>query len=107
MSRPEPLPDCRGSPGQIAPVVDFAKCEGKGDCVRVCPENVFQLRRIDVADYAALPLLNKIKLRIHGMQVAYTPNLDACRSCSLCVSACPEHAITLRRNYPNGESLDI
>jgi 4Fe-4S ferredoxin len=77
--------------------VNFASCEGKGDCVRVCPEHVFQLRRIDAGDYAALPLLNKFKLRVHGMQVAYTPNADACRSCGLCVSACPEKAITLRR----------
>jgi ferredoxin len=63
----------------------------------VCPENVFQLRRIDATDYRTLPLLNRIKLRVHGMQVAYTPNADACRSCSLCVSACPEQAITLHR----------
>ena len=89
--------DCAQDAGIIAPDVDFRKCEGKGDCVRVCPENVFQLRRIDTADYAALPLLNKMKLRVHGMQVAYTPNEDACRSCGLCVSACPEHAITLKR----------
>jgi 4Fe-4S ferredoxin len=98
MGQPDSSTDCRQPPGRIAPVVDFGKCEGKGDCVRVCPEDVFQLRRIDAADYAAQPLLNRFKLRIHGMQVAYTPNSDACRSCGLCISACPEHAITLRRN---------
>ena len=37
---------------------------GQGDCVRVCPGTVFQLRRIDAADYTRLPLLNKIKLRL-------------------------------------------
>jgi ferredoxin len=42
-------------------------------------------------------LLNKLKLRVHGMQVAYTPNADACRACGLCVTACPEQAITLAR----------
>ena len=98
MSQPDSSPNCRQAPGRVAPVVDFGKCEGKGDCVRVCPENVFQLRRIDAADYTTLPLLNKFKLRVHGMQVAYTPNSDACRSCGLCISACPEQAITLRRN---------
>lgn len=97
MSRPDSRPECRQQPGQIALAVDFGRCEGKGDCVRVCPENVFELRRIDAADYTDLPLLNRFKLRVHGMQVAYTPNADACRSCSLCVSACPERAITLRR----------
>ena len=98
MSNPEARAECGQEPGRIAPVVDFASCEGKGDCVRVCPESVFELRRIDRADYAELPLLNKIKLRVHGMRVAYAPQADACRGCSLCVSACPEHAITLRRN---------
>jgi 4Fe-4S ferredoxin len=38
-----------------------------------------------------------LKLRVHGMKMAYTPNADACRSCGLCVAACPEHAITLAR----------
>src|ERR1700733_66679 len=85
------------APGIIEPLVDFNRCEGKGDCARVCPEGAFQLRRISEQDYRALNLLNKFKLRVHGMQVAYTPHADACRSCGLCVSACPERAITLRR----------
>jgi NAD-dependent dihydropyrimidine dehydrogenase PreA subunit len=103
MSRPESLGECGQQSGKIAPIVDFTRCEGKGDCVRVCPESVFELRRIDRVDYRSLPLLNKIKLRMHGMQVAYTPQGDACRSCRLCVSACPEHAITLRRT-PDAQS---
>jgi 4Fe-4S ferredoxin len=88
---------CKAEPGVFAPVVDLKRCEGKGDCVRVCPEGVFQVRRIDDADYRGLGALQKIKLRMHGMQVAYTPNADACLACGLCISACPEHAITLSR----------
>jgi NAD-dependent dihydropyrimidine dehydrogenase PreA subunit len=79
------------------PAVDLKRCEGKGDCVRVCPESVFQIRRIDEADYQRLGTLQKFKLRVHGMQVAYTPNAEACRACGLCVAACPERAITLAR----------
>ena len=89
---------CKQPPGVIVPLVNLAKCEGKDDCVRVCPENVFQIRRIDQHDYLALSLMQRFKQRVHGMQVAYTPNADACRSCGLCVSACPEDAITLARN---------
>jgi 4Fe-4S ferredoxin len=88
---------CKQQPGAIRPVVKLERCEGKADCVRVCPENVFEIRRIEDADYQRLGLLQRFKQRVHGMQVAYTPNEDACRACGLCVEACPERAITLSR----------
>ncbi|WP_175878021.1 4Fe-4S dicluster domain-containing protein [Burkholderia sp. BCC0097] len=89
--------DCKQKAGVIVPVVNLKRCEGKGDCVTVCPENVFEVRRIDQDDYLDLGLMHRLKLRVHGMKVAYTPNADACRSCGLCVTACPERAITLAR----------
>jgi len=99
--QPQPQPrqasGCKQPPGVIVPAVDLKRCEGKGDCLVVCPEDVFEIRRIDDADYQSLGVLNKLKLRVHGMHVAYTPNADACRACGLCVTACPEHAITLVR----------
>ena len=89
--------NCKQAQGVIVPVVNLKRCEGKADCAVVCPENVFVIRQIDTADYARLGPLNKLKLRVHGMKVAYTPNEDACRACGLCVTACPERAITLAR----------
>ena len=88
---------CKQGPDVIYPVVNLKRCEGKGDCERVCPEDVFEVRHIDDQEYRALGLLHRFKLRVHGFKVAYTPNADACRSCGLCVAACPEHAITLAR----------
>jgi ferredoxin len=96
MSNPS-TSQCKPEPGTVLPVVNLKRCEGKGDCERVCPENVFEVRRIDDADYSSLGALQKFKLRVHGMKVAYTPNADACRSCGLCVAACPERAITLAK----------
>jgi len=97
MSTPKARPSsCGQEPGAVYPIVDLNRCEGKGDCVRVCPENVFLVRRIEDSDYKGLDLFHKFKQRVHGMKVAYTPNADTCRACALCVSACPEQAITLR-----------
>lgn len=86
---------CRAAPGKIVPVVDRNRCEGKRDCEVVCPYGVFEVRRIDDADFAALSFLGKLKSRVHGRLTAYTPRADQCRACGLCVVACPEQAIRL------------
>jgi NAD-dependent dihydropyrimidine dehydrogenase PreA subunit len=76
-------------------VVDHARCEGKRDCIDVCPHDVFEVRPIDDVDYQSLGLLARLKVRAHGRLTAYSPNEDDCRACGLCVVACPEHAIVL------------
>jgi NAD-dependent dihydropyrimidine dehydrogenase PreA subunit len=91
------MSECKQDAGVFVPVVQRAKCEGKKDCVEVCPYDVFEVRTIDDADFAQLGFLAKLKSRAHGKQTAYTPNASACRACGLCVDACPEKAITLRR----------
>jgi NAD-dependent dihydropyrimidine dehydrogenase PreA subunit len=88
---------CKAPPGAFVPVVDRARCEGKADCVEVCPYDVFEVGRIEETEFRALPLLSRFKVRVHGMQTAYTPQEDACQACGLCVVACPEHAIELKR----------
>lgn len=87
--------DCHQPAGVVRPVVDPTRCEAKGACVEVCPRDVFEVMRIDSAVYAALPFFSKLKVRVHGMRQAATPNADACRACGLCVKACPENAIRL------------
>jgi 4Fe-4S ferredoxin len=81
--------------GAVMPVVEKNRCEGKNDCVTVCPEDVFEVRKIDDADFAELSFFGKLKSRAHGRMTAYTPNAEACKSCGLCVTACPENAIRL------------
>jgi NAD-dependent dihydropyrimidine dehydrogenase PreA subunit len=92
-----PGEQCRAAPGTFEPRIDRAKCEGKRDCVDVCPYGVFEVRRMDDADFAALGFLAKMKSRAHRRQTAYTPGADRCQACGLCVVACPEDAITLTR----------
>ena len=37
-----PGEECRADKGAYAPVVNRSKCEGKKDCVEVCPYAVFR-----------------------------------------------------------------
>jgi NAD-dependent dihydropyrimidine dehydrogenase PreA subunit len=98
--RPADHPDrpgerCRAEPGSYRITVNRNRCEGKADCVEVCPYDVFEVRRIDDGDHARLSLFGKLKSRAHGRRTAYTPKLDACQACGLCVVACPEDALRL------------
>ena len=97
--------ECRAEPGQFAPVIDRGKCEGKAECVRVCPYSVFEVRRIDAADFGQLGMLGKLKSVAHRRMTAYTPLASACEACGKCVEACPENAIKLARVEEKAETL--
>ena len=92
-----PGEECKAEPGVYEPAVDRGRCEGKGDCVDVCPYEVFEVRRIEDEHFAGLSFLAKVKSVAHGRKTAYVPRKDACKACGLCVVACPEKAITATR----------
>lgn len=80
----------------MAPVVDRNRCEGKAECIRVCPYDVFAIRRIGPEERRGLALLGRLKALAHGGRQAFAVRAGACQGCGLCVAACPERAITLR-----------
>lgn len=91
------LNECRAEPGTFTPQVDRSRCEGKSECVEVCPYNVFDVRRMDDADFAQLGVFGKVRSLAHGRKTAYTPRASACQACGKCVEACPEQAVRLVR----------
>lgn len=93
-------PDCRHPPGAFRPWVDPRRCEGKAACVAVCPYDVFVVRRFEAAERPGLGWAGRVRLWVHGGLQADTVNADQCHGCGLCVKACPEDAITLRRVVP-------
>ena len=39
--------DCKKAAGVVQPVINRGDCEGKRDCEKVCPYQVFEVRTID------------------------------------------------------------
>lgn len=87
--------DCRGNLGKVAPVIDRNRCEGKKDCMIVCPFDVFEMGTLGAEDRASLSLMGKIKAWAHGNWQAFIVRPEACHACNLCVAACPEDALVL------------
>lgn len=89
--------NCKENAGQLIPVVDFNTCEAKGPCIEICPYDVFEMKSIKEEDFKTLSFIGKLKIRVHGKNKAYVVKPDSCHACGLCVIACPEKAIKLRK----------
>lgn len=89
------MKDCKHLPNTITPIINLSKCEGKGPCIEVCPYGVFEMQPISNKDFFTLNTIGKIKTLVHGRNKAFAVNADKCLGCGLCVTACPEKAITL------------
>jgi 4Fe-4S ferredoxin len=89
--------ECKQLPGIFAPIIDRNRCEAKGPCVPICPYDVLAILPVASDDKNGMTIKGRVKLLVHGGKQAYAVNIDACRACGLCVSACPEKAITLAR----------
>jgi NAD-dependent dihydropyrimidine dehydrogenase PreA subunit len=88
---------CDDHPGRVFPVVDPSLCENKGPCVEVCPYDVFEIRPLLPLEWKQLGLSARFKVWVHGGKQAFVIRPEACHACGLCVTACPEKAIKLRR----------
>lgn len=89
--------ECKQDAGVFVPIINRNRCEGKEDCVQVCPYDVFEMRKLSAEDKAVMPFFARVKAFAHGNWQAYAVRANDCHACGLCVSACPEHAIKLQR----------
>ncbi len=64
--------------GDLTIEIDYDRCDGCGECVEVCPADVYEL---------VCPAKSK------GVEKAAAPNIAECIECCACVEACPLSAI--------------
>jgi len=91
------MSDCKHEAGLFIPVINRNRCEGKGPCVPACPYSVLAIETLPREQRSELTLVGKLKGTVHGWQQAFVVQPNLCEACGLCVAACPEKAITLRR----------
>lgn len=77
-------------------MVDRNRCEGSADCVRVCPFNVFEIRKLTPQQRSQLSFIGRIKALVHGANQAQVVRGGDCHACRRCIDACPEHALELK-----------
>lgn len=88
---------CQEGSAPLVPIIDLNKCESKGPCVEVCPYHVLEMKPIGETELRSLSLIGRLKTLAHGKEKAFVIDPDLCHACGLCVTACPENAIKLRR----------
>ena len=88
---------CQPEASMLIPIIDRNRCDGKQDCVAVCPFDVFAMQRLTALDLAMFSVPPRKAHKLVGKWQAFTVRAEACHACNLCVVACPENAIRLVR----------
>ena len=78
---------------QNLPMVDEAKCTACGDCVDVCPKDLFSLRKLSQRLWVACSSQEAGDELLEDCEVA-------CTTCGRCEMDAPKGLISMRRNLP-------
>jgi NAD-dependent dihydropyrimidine dehydrogenase PreA subunit len=83
------------------PKIDYGKCKGRGVCVEVCPEDIFEIRNLEeimfCEEYKAAGICPEPRFSVKDKR-SFPVNVNNCTACGLCVEECPEKAVTLVKN---------
>ena len=92
------MENCKQTAGEFHPVINRNKCEGKGVCVEICPYDVLEMHVLPTESRRELSIMGKVKGLAHGWKQALVRDPERCMACGMCVSSCPEQAITLTKS---------
>lgn len=79
------------------PYIDLNKCEGHGICTHVCAEDVITMKRITSLQFSQLNVRGKLNALLSNNLKANIEHPERCNRCELCVTACTEGAIVMKR----------
>ena len=88
---------CKQAPGTMRPVIDRNRCEGKKECVAVCPYNVFTIATVAPEMRRAPPPPGRAQGLPPPLAQAVAADPRARPARGGCGFACPEKAIVLVR----------
>lgn len=97
---------CAQPAGAFYPVIDRNRCEGKAECVAVCPVQVFEIGVLAPEARRDLSFKGKVKGFAHSWRQAFAVREASCEACGLCVKHCPEGAISLSRREHEPATAD-
>jgi len=83
---------------KLIPHIDYNKCTGRGVCVEVCPEDIFEIRNKSQIEFCEDTKTSGFCPEPEFAAKdgrSYPVNIDDCTACEICVKECPEKAITL------------
>jgi Na+-translocating ferredoxin:NAD+ oxidoreductase RNF subunit RnfB len=82
------------------PVVDVDACTACGDCVEVCPKDLFVIRPVSHR------LIVQCRSLLAGDE-ALAQCRVACTGCGICVADAPEGLITMEHNLPVIDAVEV
>jgi len=77
-------------------VVNHKRCTACGDCQKVCPQGILEIRKLTSAEKQKMNLFQRLDCYCHKNNTLDVIDPDKCLGCGFCIKACRHRAIFLK-----------